>query len=135
MSEEIETIYIKPPPARSIPELVKYADISFNTGLKTMKLISAEAVKQQKIHKVVIMIEMGELREGVMREDLIEFYEQVFTLPNIEIVGIGTNLNCLYGILPNHDKLIQLSLYKQLIEARFNKKYLMFQAVRQFLSP
>ncbi|HPG33412.1 MAG: alanine/ornithine racemase family PLP-dependent enzyme [Lentimicrobiaceae bacterium] len=122
MSEEIETIYIKPPPARSIPELVKYADISFNTGLKTMKLISAEAVKQQKIHKVVIMIEMGELREGVMREDLIEFYEQVFTLPNIEIVGIGTNLNCLYGILPNHDKLIQLSLYKQLIEARFNKK-------------
>ena len=34
---------------------------------------------------------------------------------------IGTNLNCLNGIMPNQDKLIQLSLYKQLIEAKFNR--------------
>jgi len=122
MASNIETIYIKPPPARSIPEVVKYADISFNTELRTLKLISEEAVRQEKIHKVVIMIEMGELREGVMRDDFIEFYENVFTLPNIEVVGIGTNLNCLYGVLPNHDKLIQLSLYEQLVEARFNKQ-------------
>jgi predicted amino acid racemase len=122
MSSEIETIYIKPPPARSIPDIVKYADISFNTEYSTLKLISDEAGKQQKIHKVVIMIEMGELREGVMRDNFIEFYENVFTLPNINVVGIGTNLNCLYGVLPNHDKLIQLSLYEQLIEARFNKQ-------------
>jgi predicted amino acid racemase len=122
MSSEIETIYIKPPPARSISDIVKYADISFNTEYSTLKLISDEAGKQQKIHKVVIMIEMGELREGVMRDNFIEFYENVFTLPNINVVGIGTNLNCLYGVLPNHDKLIQLSLYEQLIEARFNKQ-------------
>jgi predicted amino acid racemase len=37
-------------------------------------------------------------------------------------VGIGTNLSCLYGVLPNNDKLIQLSLYEQLIEAKFNKQ-------------
>ncbi|NJO92832.1 MAG: hypothetical protein HC831_30590, partial [Chloroflexia bacterium] len=66
--------------------------------------------------------EMGELREGVLREELIEFYSEVFELKNIEVVGIGTNLTCLYGILPNHDKLIQLSLYEQLIEAKFNKQ-------------
>jgi predicted amino acid racemase len=57
-----------------------------------------------------------------MRDDLIEFYEKVFRLPHINVVGIGTNLSCLYGVLPNHDKLIQLSLYKQLIEAKFNRK-------------
>lgn len=121
LAPDIETIYIKPPPARSIPEIVRYADISLNTELRTLKLISNEAIKQNKTHKVIIMIELGELREGVMRDDLIEFYKNVFTLPNIEIIGIGTNLTCLYGILPNHDKLIQLSLYKQLIEAKFNK--------------
>jgi len=65
---------------------------------------------------------MGELREGVMRDELIEFYAKVFELKNIEVVGIGTNLTCLYGVLPNHDKLIQLSLYERLIEARFNKQ-------------
>ncbi|HOI86751.1 MAG TPA: alanine/ornithine racemase family PLP-dependent enzyme [Lentimicrobium sp.] len=122
MSPGIETIYIKPPPLRSIPEIVRYADISFNTELSTIQALSAEAEKQGKIHRVIIMVEMGELREGVMRDDLIEFYEKVFRLPNINVVGVGTNLSCLYGVLPNHDKLIQLSLYKQLIEAKFNRK-------------
>ncbi|GAB1405323.1 MAG: alanine racemase [Lentimicrobiaceae bacterium] len=122
MAPEIETIYIKPPPVRSIPEVVKYADASFNTEFRTIKLLSDEAGRQNKTHKVYIMIEMGELREGVMRDDFISFYEKVFILPNIDIVGIGTNLSCLYGVLPNHDKLIQLSLYSQLVEARFNRK-------------
>ncbi len=66
------------------------------------------------------MIEMGDLREGVMGEELVEFYGTILKLPNIEIRGIGTNLNCLSGIMPTQDKLIQLSLYKQLIEAKFN---------------
>ncbi len=122
MAPDIETIYIKPPPLRSIPDIVKYADISFNTEYSTINLINDEAGRQKKVHKILIMIEMGELREGVMRDDFIDFFQKVFILPNIEVVGIGTNMTCLYGVLPNHDKLIQLSLYEQLIEARFNKQ-------------
>lgn len=122
INPNIETIYIKPPAKRSIKSIVQYADISMNTEIETIKLLSEEAQKQNKTHKIIIMIEMGELREGIMREDFIEFYNKVFTLNNIEVVGIGTNLTCLHGVLPNHDKLIQLSLYEQLIEAKFNKK-------------
>jgi predicted amino acid racemase len=118
----VETIYIKPPAKLSIEDIVEYADISFNTEYETIKLLSDAAVKLGKTHKIIIMIEMGELREGVLREELMEFYSEVFELKNIEVVGIGTNLTCLYGILPNHDKLIQLSLYEQLIEAKFNKQ-------------
>lgn len=122
INPNMETIYIKPPAKRSIPSIVKYADVSMNTEIETIKLLSDEAKKQNKTHKIIIMIELGELREGVMGEDLMNFYEQVFRLENIEVVGLGTNLSCLYGVLPNHDKLIQLSLYKQLIEVRFNRK-------------
>ncbi|MGM0376408.1 MAG: alanine racemase [Bacteroidota bacterium] len=117
----IETIYIKPPPKRSIPSIVRYADISMNTTFETVRLLSEEARRQGKIHKIIIMVEMGELREGVMREEVVDFYSRVFEMPNIEVKGIGTNLSCLYGVLPNQDKLIQLSLYKQLIENKFNK--------------
>lgn len=116
----IETIYIKPPAKRALKGVIEYADISFNTELTTIRLLSKEAERQGKIHKVMIMIEMGELREGVMREDFIDFYAEVFKLPNIIVTGIGTNLTCLYGVLPNEDKLIQLSLYKQLVEVKFN---------------
>ncbi len=118
----VQTVYIKPPARRSIKEIVKYADVSFNTELETMKLLSEEAARQNKKHKVIIMIEMGDLREGVMGEDLLDFYESVFRLPNIFIVGLGTNLNCLHGIMPSEDKLVQLSLYKQIIELKFKRE-------------
>ena len=119
---DVKTIYIKPPPRRSIRSVVKYADVSLNSDLETMKMLSAEAHKQEKVHQVIIMVEMGELREGVMGDNLVSFYEKVFQLPNIEILGFGTNLNCLYGVMPSRDKLIQLSLYKQIVEEKFEKK-------------
>jgi ornithine racemase len=122
IAPEVQTVYIKPPPRRSIRNLIKYADVSLNTDYDTISQISEEAGKQGKQHKVIIMIEMGDLREGVMGEHLVDFYSRVFKLPNIDVIGLGTNLNCLNGILPTHDKMIQLSLYKQLIEAKFNKK-------------
>ena len=118
----VQTVYIKPPPKRSIKTLVKYADVSLNTEYDTIRMISEEAKRQKKVHKLIIMIEMGDLREGVMGEHLMDFYSSIFKLPNIEIIGIGTNLNCMNGIMPTHDKMVQLSLYKQLIEAKFNKK-------------
>ncbi|WP_016778873.1 alanine racemase [Anaerophaga thermohalophila] len=122
VNPDVEAIYIKPPPKRSIPGIVRYADVSMNTTFETVRLLSEEARRQGKIHKIIIMVEMGELREGVMRDEVVDFYSRVFEMPNIEVIGIGTNLSCLYGVLPNQDKLIQLSLYKQLIENKFNKK-------------
>lgn len=122
IAPHIETVFIKPPAKRSAARVVEFADVSFNTEYETIKALSDEACRQKKLHKIVIMIELGELREGVMREQFIDFYAKVFNLPNIEVAGIGTNLTCMYGVLPNHDKLIQLSLYKQLVEAKFNKK-------------
>jgi predicted amino acid racemase len=121
INPKIETIYIKPPAKRSIENIVKYADISVNTEIETIKMLSKEAKKQNKTHKIIIMIELGDLREGVLGEDFIDFYESIFKLEHIEVVGLGTNLSCLYGVLPNHDKLIQLSLYEQLVEAKFNR--------------
>ena len=119
---DIETIYIKPPAKRAIASVVRYADISLNTELETIKMLSKEAQRQNKTHKIIIMLELGELREGVMGEDFVDFYESVFEQKNIEVIGVGANLSCLYGVLPNRDKLLHLSLYQQILEAKFNKK-------------
>lgn len=122
LSPEVQTVYIKPVSKRNIAKMVKYADVSLNSELNSIRWISEEAVKQGKTHKIIIMVETGDLREGVMGDHLVDFYAQVFDLPNIEIIGLGTNLNCLNGVMPSTDKLIQLSLYKQIIELTFNKK-------------
>ena len=118
----IVTMYIKPPAIKYVENVIKYADISLNTTFNTIEVLNEEAKRQGKIHKVIIMIEMGELREGIVRENILEFYGRIFELENIEVIGLGTNLGCMYGVEPTYDKLIQLCLYEQLVEARFNKK-------------
>lgn len=122
LAPEVQTCYIKPAPKRSIPAIIQYADVSLQTDFDTMKALSAESKRQGKTHKVIIMVEMGDLREGVMGEQLVDFYESVFELQHINIIGLGTNLNCLHGVMPSQDKLIQLSLYKQIIELKFNRQ-------------
>lgn len=122
MAPDVQTVYIKPAPKQSIPEIIRYADVSFQTELEIIRLLSEEAVNQNRLHKIIIMIEMGDLREGVMGEELVDFYESVFELPGISVIGLGANFNCLHGVMPTQDKLIQLCLYKQIIEAKFNRK-------------
>lgn len=121
VNPDMRTIYIKPPAEIYAEEVVKYADISLNTSLSTIKALNNAAKEIGKVHQIIIMIELGELREGVKRSDIMNFYEKVFELSNIEVIGIGSNLGCMYGIEPNYDKLLQLSLYKELISAKFNK--------------
>lgn len=120
LKPEVQTVYIKPPAKRSIPDVVKYADVSLNTEYYTIKLLSTEAKRQGRKHKIIIMIELGDLREGVLGEEFVDFYRAVFRLPFIEVVGIGSNLNCLHGVMPSEDKFVQLSLYKELIKAYFD---------------
>lgn len=118
----VQTVYIKPPAKRAIKSVIQWADVSFNTEYQTIKMLSDEAQVQDKLHKIIIMIELGDLREGVLGENLIDFFLKVFKLPKIEVIGLGTNLNCLHGVMPSSDKLIQLSLYEQLIEAKTDRK-------------
>src|SRR5690606_14953608 len=68
----IETIYIKPPAKANIDRIVEFADISFNTEFETIKLLSQAAGEQGKLHKIMVMIELGELREGVMRDQFVD---------------------------------------------------------------
>lgn len=122
LAPNIQTVYIKPPAKRSISSIIKYADVSMNTEFSTIKMLSEEAIKQNKKHKIVIMVELGDLREGVMGDELIDFYGSIFKLKNIEVTALGANLNCLNGVMPSQDKLAQLCLYKKIIELQFKRK-------------
>ena len=118
----MRTIYIKPPAKIYADDLVKYADISLNSSFSTIIALNEAAKKAKKTHDIIIMVELGELREGVKRSDIMNFYEKVFNLSNIDVIGIGSNLGCMYGVEPSYDKLLQLVLYKELISAKFNKE-------------
>jgi len=121
VNPKMQTIYIKPPAKMYADDIIKYADISLNTSYTTIVALNEAAKKVDKIHQIIIMVELGELREGVKRAELMNFYESVFQLSNIEVIGIGSNLGCMYGVEPSYDKLLQLSLFEELISVKFNK--------------
>jgi predicted amino acid racemase len=111
--------YLRVPSLSSVGDVVALSGISLNSETSIIEAINQEAARQGRIHRVVIMIELGDLREGILPGSLIRFYEQVFDLPHIEVVGIGSNLGCISGQVPTVDQYMQLVLYHQLLELKF----------------
>lgn len=103
-----DTLLLRLPAISQAEETVCYADISLNSEEDTVKALSHEAVVQNKVHKIIIMVEMGDLREGVLPEDVPQTVEKLITMPNIEIVGIGANFSCYGGVVPTPDKLSRI---------------------------
>jgi ornithine racemase len=102
--------------------IVRDVDISLNTELTTIEALSYQANLQGKLHQIIIMVELGDLREGVLPGDLAQLIQTTIALPNIEIIGLGCNLACYGGIKPNDRKMGELSALAQTIEAKFDLK-------------
>ncbi|MGV7222244.1 MAG: alanine/ornithine racemase family PLP-dependent enzyme [Nitrospinales bacterium] len=109
-------------PLSKAETIVKYADISLNTEIETLRDLSYSAKEQNKIHQVIVMVEMGDLREGVLPCDLSNFIRETLLLSNIEIVGIGCNLACHGGIKPNGKNMAELSDIATGLEKEFSLK-------------
>lgn len=124
----IESWYLRGPSLGSISETVELADISLNSEAETLHAINREAARTGKTHRVIVMIELGDLREGILPGSLVKFYDEVFQLDNLEVVGIGANLGCLAGVIPNIDQYMQLLLYRELLELKFERKLALISA-------
>ncbi|MGL5082378.1 MAG: alanine/ornithine racemase family PLP-dependent enzyme [Microcoleaceae cyanobacterium] len=99
--------------------VVKTVDISLNTELETIKALSYYANAYNKVHQIIIMVELGDLREGILPCDLSQFIKETLDLSNIKIVGIGCNLACYGGIKPDDPKMCELSELANSIEKEF----------------
>lgn len=116
---EFEAWYLRLPHLSIVPDVVALADVSLNSEIEVIRRLDAEARRRNRLHRIIIMIELGDLREGILPGHLVQFYKQVFELPNIEVLGIGANLGCLAGAVPNIDQFMQLILYRELLELKF----------------
>lgn len=102
--------------------VVKYSDISLNTEISVIKKLSKYAGIFKTPHKIILMVELGDLREGIMPPDLDDIIIQVLELNNIEIVGIGANLACFGGIKPDKEKMNYLSSIAERVEEKYRLK-------------
>ena len=100
---------IRSPMLSQVQRVVEHADTSFNTELDVIRKLSLEAQRAGRDHAVILMVELGDLREGIMPDDLTDTVRETLSLPNILFKGIGTNLACRSGVSPDGRNMAKLS--------------------------
>lgn len=115
-----QKLLLRIPAISEAEEVVKYSDISLNSEIETIRHLSEAAVKADKIHKVILMIDLGDLREGVLENEALAVSREIIKLPNINFIGVGTNLTCYGGVIPDEENLGRLVAIKRRIESELN---------------
>jgi predicted amino acid racemase/D-alanyl-D-alanine dipeptidase len=119
---QAQFLLLRTPCMSQAETVVKYADISLNTELAVIKRLSKYAIDCDRSHKIILMVELGDLREGLMPSDLENTVQQVLELEHIELIGIGTNLACFGGVKPDEEKMGCLSSIATDIEEKYGLK-------------
>lgn len=118
-----ETVLLRLPMACEIHPVIRWADISFNSELATLRLLDQEAARQGKCHKVVLMIDLGDLREGIFfknEDEIFHTVEEVLDMKNLQLIGIAVNLTCYGAVIPKEDNLSILCDLAEKIRGRFS---------------
>jgi len=117
-----EKLLLRIPALSEVREVIMYSDISLNSEIDTIKALSKEANRAKKTHKIILMVDLGDLREGVLEKDVLEISREIVKLSNIKFMGIGTNLTCYGGVIPDEVNLGRLLKIKNNIEEELNIK-------------
>lgn len=117
-------LLLRVPMLSELSEVVGLVDISLNSEVSVLKALDAEAGKQGKKHKVIIMADLGDLREGFWdKKEMVDVALMVENeLKNLELAGVGTNLGCYGSIEATADKLDELVVIAENIEAKIGRK-------------
>ena len=96
------TLLLRIPMLTEVENVVQLCDVTLVSEVVTMDALNAECEKQGKKIKVIVMVDLGDLREGFWdREELVEACAHIENdLKNLELAGVGTNLGCYGSIQP-----------------------------------
>lgn len=108
---------IRSPMLSQADRVVRHADVSCNTDLDVVRRLSNSALRQDRPHGIILMVELGDLREGILPGDLETVVRQVLDLPGVRLAGIGANLACQSGVVPDAGNMAVLSGLVGAVEA------------------
>ena len=94
---------IRIPMLTELSDVVSLADASLQSDMALLSATEKEAERQNKKHGVLLMIDLGDLREGFWdAEELVDAAVAVERdMPHLRLLGVGVNLSCYGSILPD----------------------------------
>lgn len=111
------TILIRSPMPSQADRVVRNADVSLNADMETIERLSNSAAALDLVHGVILMVELGDLREGFMLDEIDDALTRLLDLPHLRFAGIGTNLACRSGVIPDVWNMGELSRLADRLEA------------------
>lgn len=117
-----KTMLLRIPMQSELQDVVKYIDLCQISEIETIKKLDEFAREAGKVQEILLMIDMGDLREGLFfrnKENILEVAEEIIALPNIKLRGIGVNMNCYGAIIPKEDNLSEFVGIAKSIEEKY----------------
>jgi len=103
-----ETMLTRIPMLHEVDLVVKLVNCSLNSEIAIIKELSNAAIKQGHVHDIILMVDLGDLREGILPEDALDTVKDIISLKGVLLKGLGVNFSCLSGLEPTVDKLMEL---------------------------
>ena len=103
--ETVERTLLVSPALGDLDRVVHYAERSLHTEFAVLEELAAVTRDHGLVHDVVVMVDTGDRREGVLPEDALPFLESAVALDGVRVVGVGTNAGCFGGVLPTRESM------------------------------
>ena len=109
---------IRIPMLSELEEMVALCDASLQSDLSVLRATEETAARQGKTHSVILMQDLGDLREGFWyAEELVQVALEVEKqMPHLHLLGVGTNLSCYGSIKPDKRNMQGLASLAQEVE-------------------
>ena len=111
-----QCMLLRMPALSAVKDVVALAGISLNSEQVVLAALSEVARGNDRVHDVMLMVDLGDLREGIWPDHLDAFVREVRPLPGIRIRGLGTNLSCFGGVAPSEENMQRLVALAELVE-------------------
>ena len=117
-------LLIRIPGLTELPDVVALCETSLQSEWPTLLALEEECLRQNKTHRVIVMTDLGDLREGFWdKKELVDVCERVEReLPHVHLAGIGVNLTCYGSTKPTPEKLNELVGLARQVEQRIGRK-------------
>lgn len=119
----IPLLMIRVPMLSEVEEMVQVCDFSLQSSIETLNAVEEAARKNGKKHNVILMADLGDLREGFFeKEELVNTADYVENkLECVHLAGIGTNLGCVGSVKPTKEKMDMLAEWAEAVEDKIGR--------------
>lgn len=116
-------LLLRIPMISELDDVVRWCDTSLQSDIAVVDALEAACCRLDKTHRVIMMVDLGDLREGFWNHDEMVnacvYVEK--NLPHVHLAGVGVNLGCYGSIQPTADKMKSLLTIAHHVEARIGR--------------